>query len=128
MNWRMPISKHGCPLLLCTIDLSNAVKHTTVNIDEHQMKWKHHTTCCSECSLTCRWGWDAKNSRHYRQHFLSNAYFSIHHMSRLEQARQNVQKKISVYLYGKLLFSGFDPGTCQATSALWILGAYSEKP
>ena len=33
----------------------------------------------------------------------------------------------NIYQYGKLLFSGFDPGTCQATSALWILGAYSEK-
>ena len=25
---------------------------TTVNIGGHQMKWKHHTTCCSKCSLT----------------------------------------------------------------------------
>ena len=50
--WRMPISKHGCPPLLCTIDLSNAAKQTTVNISGHQMEWKHHTTCCSECGLT----------------------------------------------------------------------------
>ena len=34
-----------------------------------------------------RWGCDAKNSRCYRQNFLSNAYFHIHHMSCLEQAR-----------------------------------------
>ena len=39
-----------------------------------------------------RWGWDAKNSRCYRQNFLSNAYLCIHHMSCLEQARRNVQK------------------------------------
>ena len=54
--WRMPISKHGCPPLLCTIDLSNTVKQTTVNTGGHQMKWKYDTTCCSECGLTGRDG------------------------------------------------------------------------
>ena len=72
-----------------------------------------------------RWGSDAKNSRHYRQNILSNAYFCIHHMSCLSKQDEMYKKN---HLYEKLLLSGFDPGTCQATSALWILGEYSEKP
>ena len=121
--WRMPISKHGCPLLLCTIDVSNAVRQTTVNISGHLMKWKHHTTCCSECSLTGGGGMQ-KDVGITGKIFCQMRTFAFI-MSCLEQARQNVQKK--TYLCGKLILSGFDPGTCQATSALWILGAYSEQ-
>ena len=44
-----------------------------------------------------RWGWDAKNSQRYRQNFLSNAYFCIHHMSGIEQARRNVKKQICTW-------------------------------
>ena len=94
--WRMPISKHGCPLLLCTINLSNAVKQTTVNIGGHQMKWMHHTTCCFECGPTGGDGMQ-KIVGIIDNFFLSNAYFCIHHMSCHEQARQNVQKK-NIYM------------------------------
>ena len=44
-----------------------------------------------------RWGWNAKNSRRYKQNFLSNAYFCINDMSCLEQARRNV-KKSDIYM------------------------------
>ena len=74
--WRMPISKHGCPPLLCTIDLSNTVKQTTVNISGHQMKWKApHNMLFQMWSY--RWGWDAKNSRHYRQNFFQTHTFAF---------------------------------------------------
>ena len=49
-------------------------------------------------------------------------------MSCIEQARQNVKKKKNRSVHWELLFPGFDPGTCEATSAVWILGAYFEKP
>ena len=121
--WRMPISKHGCPLLLCTIDLSNAVRQTTVNISGHPMKWKHHTTCCSECSLTGGGGMQKIVG------IIGKIFVKciLLHSSCLALSKQDEMYK-KMYLYGKLFLSGFDPGTCQATSALWILGAYSEKP
>ena len=40
------------PLWLCTINLFNIVRQTTVNIGGYQKKWKNHTTCFSECSVT----------------------------------------------------------------------------
>ena len=120
----MPISKHGCPLLLYTIDLSNAVRQTTFNIDGHLMKWKYHTTSCPECGLTGGGGMQnivgvmGKN-------FCQMHTFAF--IICLALSKQDEMYK-KTYLYGKLLLSGFDPGTCQATSALRILGAYSEKP
>ena len=117
--WRMPISKHRCPPLLCTIDLSNAVKQTTVNIGGHQLKRKHHTTCCSKCGLTGGGGMH-KIVGIIGKFFCQTHTFAFIICLALSKQDEMCKKK---NLYGKLLLSGLDPGTCQPTSAVWILGA-----
>ena len=100
------------------------MRQTTVNIGGYQKKWKNHIICFSECSVTGGGGMQ-KIVGVIGKIFCQMHTFAF--ITCLALSKQDEMLKTRS-VHGKLLFSGFDPGTCEATLAVWIQGAYSEKP